>query len=172
MRWIFRPSSIVKGRTNTSGGRATTTSRFAGAASFTGSPVEINYPVNVPGRAISHHDRHATARRGERLMAAPQWQAGDPEILIVAGAGYDGAGLAWLLRDLLYRILARMRSDRVLRRPAPVRLAGPRPTTAPWRRVRLRRSLQLGCSAGDHDDRHQPVWAGPHPRRRIGCIRG
>jgi hypothetical protein len=60
----------------------------------------------------------------ERLIAAGQWTAGDPEILIVADAGYDGPRLAWLLRDLPVQVLTRMRSDRVLRRPAPLRVAG------------------------------------------------
>ncbi|MEU8363827.1 transposase [Nonomuraea sp. NPDC048882] len=60
----------------------------------------------------------------ERLMAAGQWQCGDPDILIVADAGYDGPRLAWSLRDLPVQILARMRSDRVLRRAAPPRVPG------------------------------------------------
>jgi hypothetical protein len=59
-----------------------------------------------------------------RLVAAGQWRPGDPDILIVAAGGYDGPRLAWLLRDLPVQILARMRSDRVLRRPAPPRAAG------------------------------------------------
>jgi hypothetical protein len=54
-----------------------------------------------------------------RLIAAGQWRPGDPDILIVADAGYDGPRLAWLLRDLPVQLLARMRSDRVLRRAAP-----------------------------------------------------
>jgi hypothetical protein len=54
-----------------------------------------------------------------RLIAAGHWSAGDPDILVVADAGYDGPRLAWLLRDLPVQVLARMRSDRVLRRAAP-----------------------------------------------------
>jgi hypothetical protein len=53
------------------------------------------------------------------LVAAGQWQPGDPDILIVADAGYDGPRLAHLLSDLPVAVLVRMRSDRVLRRPAP-----------------------------------------------------
>ena len=60
----------------------------------------------------------------ERLMAAGHWQSGDPDILIVADAGYDGPRLAWSLRHLPIQILARMRSDRVLRRAAPARMPG------------------------------------------------
>ncbi|MGW6244357.1 NF041680 family putative transposase [Streptomyces roseolus] len=57
----------------------------------------------------------------ERLITAGQWQTGDPDILIIADAGYDAPRLAHLLRDLPVQVLARMRSDRVLRRPAPPR---------------------------------------------------
>jgi DDE superfamily endonuclease len=60
-----------------------------------------------------------------RLIAAGQWTAGDPEILVVADAGYDGPRLAWLLADLPVQVLTRMRSDRVLRRPAPPFVPGP-----------------------------------------------
>jgi len=56
-----------------------------------------------------------------RLMAAGHWRPGDADVLIVADAGYDGPRLAWLLRDLPVQVLARMRSDRVLRRPTPPR---------------------------------------------------
>jgi hypothetical protein len=61
-----------------------------------------------------------------RLIAAGQWQPGDPDVLIVADAGYDGPRLAWLLRDLPVQILARMRADRVLRRAAPPWVPGPK----------------------------------------------
>ncbi|WP_030304406.1 transposase [Streptomyces katrae] len=57
----------------------------------------------------------------ERLITAGQWQTGDPEVLVIADAGYDAPRLAHLLRDLPVQVLARMRSDRVLRRPAPQR---------------------------------------------------
>src|SRR5690348_10303 len=36
----------------------------------------------------------------ERLIAAGQWRAGDPGIVIVSDAGYDVTRLAWVLRDL------------------------------------------------------------------------
>ncbi|WP_455770840.1 transposase [Streptomyces bobili] len=55
----------------------------------------------------------------QRLIAAGQWQTGDPDILIVAAAGYDAPCLGLLLKDLPVQVLARMRSDRVLRRPVP-----------------------------------------------------
>jgi hypothetical protein len=53
------------------------------------------------------------------LITARQWQPDDPDILIVADAGYDGPRLSFLLSDLPVAVLVRMRSDRVLRRPAP-----------------------------------------------------
>jgi hypothetical protein len=58
----------------------------------------------------------------QRLVSARQWQPGDPDIWIVADAGYDGPRLAFLLADLPVQVLVRMRSDRVLRRGAPPRL--------------------------------------------------
>jgi DDE superfamily endonuclease len=59
-----------------------------------------------------------------RVIAAGHWRPGDPDILVVADAGYDAPRLAWLLRDLPVRVLGRMRSDRVLRRAAPPRTPG------------------------------------------------
>ena len=52
------------------------------------------------------------------LVSAGQWRPGDPGILVVADAGYDAPRLAYLLADLPVAVLARMRSDRVLRRTA------------------------------------------------------
>jgi hypothetical protein len=57
----------------------------------------------------------------DRLILAGHWQPGDPDILIVADAGYDGPRLAFMLADLPVTVLVRMRSDRVLRRAAPPR---------------------------------------------------
>jgi hypothetical protein len=58
------------------------------------------------------------------LIEAGQWQPGDPNILVVADAGYDAPRLAFLLSDLPVVVLGRMRSDRVLRRAAPPRTPG------------------------------------------------
>lgn len=59
-----------------------------------------------------------------RLIDAGHWQPGDPDVWIVMDAGYDGPRIAWLLADLPIQIVARLRSDRVLRRPAPPRAPG------------------------------------------------
>jgi hypothetical protein len=60
----------------------------------------------------------------QRLIAAGHWSQGDPEVLVVLDAGYDTPRIAHLLGDLPVHILGRMRSDRVLRRPAPPRVPG------------------------------------------------
>jgi DDE superfamily endonuclease len=60
----------------------------------------------------------------QRLITAGQWRPGDPEVLVVFDAGYDLARLAFLLADLPVEVLGRVRSDRVLRLPAPARPAG------------------------------------------------
>jgi hypothetical protein len=60
----------------------------------------------------------------ERLITAGQWQAGDPDVVIVADAGYDVTRLAWVLRDLPVELVGRVRSDRVMRLPKPQRLPG------------------------------------------------
>jgi DDE superfamily endonuclease len=56
-----------------------------------------------------------------RLIEAGQWRPGDPDILLVFDAGYDLPRLALLPADLPVEVLGRLRSDRVLRRPAPSR---------------------------------------------------
>jgi hypothetical protein len=58
------------------------------------------------------------------LINAGHHRPGDRDILIVADAGYDGPRLAFMLADLPVAVLVRMRSDRVLRRPAPPHAPG------------------------------------------------
>jgi len=60
----------------------------------------------------------------ERLLATKQWTPAEPDILIVLDAGYDVPRIAFLLEDLPVQVLGRMRSDRVLYRPAPPWTAG------------------------------------------------
>jgi hypothetical protein len=72
-----------------------------------------------PGEDAATVTSHQLRQVIERLIAAGHWRTGDPDIWIVADAGYDGPRLAYLLRDLPVQVLARMRSDRVLRRAAP-----------------------------------------------------
>jgi len=60
----------------------------------------------------------------ELLIAAGHWTPGDPDILIVADAGYDIPRLAFVLADLPVTVLGRLRSDRVFCFPAPAPVPG------------------------------------------------
>ncbi|MEU7107697.1 NF041680 family putative transposase [Streptomyces sp. NPDC046215] len=62
----------------------------------------------------------------ERIIAAGQWQKGDPEILVVLDSGYDAPRIAHLLAGLPVQILGRLRSDRVMRRSTPPRVYDPK----------------------------------------------
>ncbi|MGW5611729.1 transposase [Streptomyces sp. NPDC003753] len=62
----------------------------------------------------------------ERLIAAGQWQPGEPDIVIVTDAGYDVTRLAWMLRDLPVELIGRIRGDRVMRLPKPPRVYDPK----------------------------------------------
>ena len=59
-----------------------------------------------------------------RLIEAGQHREGDPDMLVVSGAGYDVTRLAFLLADLPVELLGRLRSDRVLYFPPPPRRPG------------------------------------------------
>jgi hypothetical protein len=58
----------------------------------------------------------------ERMVAAGQWQPGDPEVMVVMDAGYDAPRIAHLLDGLPVQVLGRLRSDRVMRRTTPPRV--------------------------------------------------
>jgi hypothetical protein len=105
-----------------------------------------------------------------RLMTAGQWRPGDPDILVVADAGYDGPRLAWLLRDLPVQVLARMRSDRVLRRAAPLRVPGTnaRPATAGSSSSAIR---AVGARRTWPPPPRPASTGRPPPRRGIGYTR-
>jgi DDE superfamily endonuclease len=62
----------------------------------------------------------------ERLISAGQSKPGDPDIAIVADAGYDVTRLAWVLGDLPVELVGRIRSDRVMRLPKPPRVYSPK----------------------------------------------
>jgi hypothetical protein len=59
-----------------------------------------------------------------RLIEAGRWREGDPRILVIFDADYDVPRLAFLLADLPVEVLGRLRSDRVMRLPAPPRRPG------------------------------------------------
>ena len=107
-----------------------------------------------------------------RLTGAGHWRQGDPRILVIFDAGYDVTRLAWLLADLPVDLLGRLRSDRVMRPPAPPRQPGalgrPREHGGDWpwlspRPGRPRRSSQA----------RRPHATGPRRLPRgTGCTRG
>ncbi|MFF3277550.1 NF041680 family putative transposase [Streptomyces chrestomyceticus] len=55
------------------------------------------------------------------LIDMGRWATGDRDILVVFDAGYDAPRMAYLLAGLPVEVLGRMRTDRVMRRPAPSR---------------------------------------------------
>jgi DDE superfamily endonuclease len=59
-----------------------------------------------------------------RIIGAGHWHPDDPDILIVMDAGYDVTRLAFVLADLPVELVGRLRSDRVMLRPAPPRVPG------------------------------------------------
>jgi hypothetical protein len=59
-----------------------------------------------------------------RLITAGHWACGDPDIVVVTDSGYDITRLAFVLADLPLELVGRIRADRVLRRPAPVKPTG------------------------------------------------
>jgi hypothetical protein len=59
-----------------------------------------------------------------RLIGAGHWREGDPPILVIFDAGYDPMRLACQLTGLPVEILGRLRSDRVLCFPVPLRRPG------------------------------------------------
>ena len=93
----------------------------AGRTSWTAVLDAIRLGPNDDATAVTASQLRAVVGR---LIAAGQWTAGDPEILIVADAGYDITRLAFVLADLPVVLLGRLRSDRVLRLPAPPRQPG------------------------------------------------
>ncbi|GAA2881184.1 hypothetical protein GCM10010472_44090 [Pseudonocardia halophobica] len=103
----------------------------------------------------------------DRLEQAGQWRPWDPPILIVADAGYDITRLAYVLADLPVELLGRIRSDRVLRGPHPLRAA--RATGRPPRHgpdFALADPRHLVDTGAAHRHRHQPLR--PGGRHRLG----
>ena len=56
-----------------------------------------------------------------RLVRAGHWHEGDAPVLVIFDAGYDLTRLAHLLAGLPVEVLGRLRSDRVMQLPAPLR---------------------------------------------------
>ncbi|MFF9572929.1 NF041680 family putative transposase, partial [Streptomyces sp. NPDC014685] len=79
-----------------------------------------------PGAAVAAVTTEQIREVVERLVAAGQWKPGDPEVLVVLDAGYDAPRIAHLPAGLPVEILGRLRSDRVMRRPTPLRVYDPK----------------------------------------------
>lgn len=117
----------------------------------------------------------------ERLVEAGQWEDGDRDVLIVMDAGYDVMRLAHLLRDLPVELVGRLRSDRVLRLPAPPRtyhpLGGRPPKHGPEFRLAKPESWPEPAVAtvngtGRYGKAEARAWDRVHPRltRRAAWI--
>ena len=94
----------------------------------------------------------------DRLIIAGHWQPGDPDIVIVADTGYDITRLAYVLADLPVELVGRLRSDRVLRLPKPLRPAGTTgrpPKHGP--EIALDRPATWPDPAAHHQHRHHPL---------------
>ncbi|MGW1290845.1 transposase [Streptomyces sp. NPDC001118] len=119
----------------------------------------------------------------EQLVAAGQWKPGDLKVVEVLDAGYDAPRIAHMLGDLLVEVLGRLRSDRVMRRPTPLRVSDPKGGQPPKHGGEFGfgdpATCYLGHRAGRHDHR-QPLygkataqaWDRLHPRltRRAAWI--
>lgn len=104
----------------------------------------------------------ATQLRGviENLIRAGHWHPGDPEVLVVADAGYDVVRLAWLLAKLPVILVGRARSDRVFHAPAGKR-KGPTKGRPPRHGTRL--------VLADPDTHPAPTAVTVNATVRYGC---
>ncbi|WP_396135326.1 transposase [Amycolatopsis sp. A133] len=93
----------------------------------------------------------------DRLVAAGHWRPGDPDILLVADAGYDGPRLAHVLADLPITVLVRNAHRPGPAPPGPAATARHAGQTPPPRqRVRFRRPGHLGATRRRHRN-HDPA---------------
>ncbi len=109
----------------------------------------------------------------ERLIAAGQWQTGDPDIVIVSDAGYDVTRLAWVLRDLPVELVGRVRSDRVMRLPKPPRVNDPKGGRPPKHGPEFRfakpetwpePAITTVTATTNHGKAETQAWDRVHPR--------
>jgi hypothetical protein len=110
----------------------------SGPSSWTGVLDAIRLGPNDDATAVTAGQLRQVV---EGLIAAGHWHPGDPDIKIVTDSGYDVTRLAHVLADLPVVLIGRLRSDRVMLRPAPPR----QPST-------------VGCPP-----RHGPVFDLDHP---------
>lgn len=91
------------------------------------------------------------------LAWAGHWRPGDPDILIVADAGYDLARLTHLTCDLPVVICGRVRSGRVFHSPAG---------THPGRGRPARHGTRFALN--DPTSHHDPIWVTSNDTSRYG----
>ena len=106
-----------------------------------------------------------------RLIEAGVWHEGDPPVLFAMDAGYDVIRLSWLLADLPVLLVARIRSDRVMRQRPSARADG-RPGRRPRHGARFEFQESTTWTAPDaerHDTHprygqvHVQGWGRLHP---------
>nr|WP_231115012.1 transposase [Lentzea aerocolonigenes] len=96
-----------------------------------------------------------------RLIASGHWSPGDPEILLVADAGYDGPRLAHVLADLPVLVLVRV--------PKPSRPGPGRPTGLPNHQPATRHDVHTATSTNKQQPKRGKKIKSSNPRpRRTG----
>jgi hypothetical protein len=118
-----------------------------------------------PGEDVAAATTGQVRAAVERLVAAGQWRPGDFDVMVVLDAGYDVPRIAHLPADLPVEVLGRMRSDRVLRCPAPpyarqVKRQGQHWTTYP---ALFGARHRCGRGRGGDGAAPKPIWP-PLPR--------
>jgi hypothetical protein len=106
-----------------------------------------------------------------RLIAAGQWEEGDPPVLVALDAGYNVTRLAYLLADLPLVLVGRVRSGRVFYRDPPPRPRGPGQAPRHGEAVNCARDRPDLSAQGR--TRHGPVtvtaWKRVHQKLHRGC---
>lgn len=107
-----------------------------------------------------------------RIIDAGHWHLGDPSILIVTDAGYDVTRLAFVLADLPVEVVGRIRSDRLMLRPAPHRPPGTNGRPRKHGGCSSWPTPTVGTSPITSPARTPPATGTPRLRRGTGRIRG
>ncbi|MFJ9406584.1 transposase [Streptomyces sp. NPDC101393] len=141
-RWTSRRGFVRTHRVHRTGGsahvhgRAKTTSQFipgwpysivavleTGATSWTQALDTVRLCPSDDATAVTAAELRDVV---EQLIASGHWQPSDPDIVIVTHAGSDVTRPAWILRDLPVELIGRIRGDRVMRLPKPLRIFDPK----------------------------------------------
>ncbi|WP_053762701.1 transposase [Streptomyces sp. AS58] len=123
----------------------------------------------VRTRAVRRTDGTADRPEAEHLIRQEQWRDGDKGILVVLDAGYAAPRLAWLLSDPPVEGLGRLRSGRVMRRPATRTTALPPSGRIPEHGPEFR--LAKSETWGDPDVATVQATERYGLARALGCVR-